>query len=115
MRMAASLLGRARRQHIVTEPFPHVVVEDALPADYYRKLAVEYPSFKSIAGEGPHPNNYLYLKSAYEIPHMPEVSATWRDFFAYHISRDFYSEIVALFGDHIRAAHPAFEALLGRK
>lgn len=113
--MATSLLGRALRRDIVTEPFPHIVVEDALPPDYYRQLAAEYPSFKAIAGEGPHANNYLYLKSAYEIPQMPEVSPAWRDFFAYHISRAFYSEIVALFGDHIRDCHPAFEATLGRK
>ena len=113
--MTISMLGRARRHDIVTEPFPHIVVEDALPADYYRQLAAEYPSFKSIAGEGPHGNNELYLRSAYEIPHMPDVSPAWREFFAYHISRDFYAEIVALFGDHIRAAHPAFEASLGRR
>lgn len=113
--MATSLLGRALRRNIVTEPFPHIVVEDALPVDYYRQLATEFPSFKAIAGEGPHGNNELYLKSAFDIPHMPDVSAAWREFFAYHTSRDFYSEIVALFGDHIRDAHPEFEATLGRK
>lgn len=113
--MAISLLGRALRRNIVTEPFPHIVVEDALPADYYQALAAEYPSFKAIAGEGPYGNNELYLKSAYQIPHMPEVSPAWRDFFAYHISRDFYSGIVTLFGDHIRDCHPSFEGVLGRK
>ena len=113
--MAISLLGRALRRNIVTEPFPHIVVEDALPVDYYRQLATEFPGFKAIAGDGPHGNNELYLKSAFDIPHMPEVSAAWREFFAYHTSRDFYSEIVALFGEHIRDAHPAFEATLGRK
>src|SRR5262245_60424424 len=113
--MAISLLGRALRRDIVTEPFPHIVVEDALPADYYRQLAAEYPGFKAIAGEGPHGNNVLYLKSAYQIPHMPEVSPAWREFFAYHVSREFYSEILALFADHIRDCHPTFEGMPGRK
>lgn len=113
--MAISLLGRALRRNIVTEPFPHIVVEDALPGDYYQQLAAEYPNFNAIAGEGPHGNNELYLKSAFQIPQMPDVSPAWRQFFAYHISRDFYSEIVALFGDHIRDCHPTFEGTLGRK
>lgn len=113
--MASSLLGRVLRRNIVTEPFPHIVVEDALPADDYRQLAAEFPPLKAIAGEGPHGNNQLYLKSAFDLAHMPDVSPAWRQFFAYHTAREFYSEIVALFGDHIRDAHPAFEATLGRK
>ena len=48
--MTISMLGRARRHDIVTEPFPHIVVEDALPADYYRQLAAEYPSFEFDRG-----------------------------------------------------------------
>jgi len=113
--MAISILDRVSRSDIVTDPYPHLVVADALPADTYARLAAEYPSFTTLAGAGPHPNNTLYLKSAWDIPFMPEITAAWRDFAAYHVSRDFYHKVMALFADHVRAAHPAFEGKLGRR
>jgi hypothetical protein len=46
---------------------------------------------------------------------MQDVPAIWREFVAYHVSMDFYREIVSLFGDQIRRAHPNLdEKLAGR-
>ena len=112
--MAISILDRVSRSDIVLDPFPHIVVADALPADYYARLADEYPSFATLAGPGPHPNNTLYVRSAWDIPFMPDVTAVWRQFAAHHVSRDFYRKMVALFGDRIRNAHPTLEGELGR-
>jgi hypothetical protein len=110
-----SILSSATGSDVVTDPFPHILIENALPASYYAQLAGEYPSFESVAGTGPHENNTLFLRSAYELAKMPDLAPVWREFIAYHMSRDFYLEVVALFGAHIRKAHPALEQTLGRE
>ena len=113
--MAISILNRATKQAIAAEPFPHIVIEEALPPDYYAALARHYPSFEAVAGAGPYKNNTLYQKSAPQIAAMTEAGPLWQDFVSYHVSAAFFREIVALFGDTIRAAYPALEDVLGRR
>ena len=112
--MVPSILSFATRSDVVTDPFPHILIEDALPASYYAQLAHEYPTFEAMVGRGPYKNNHLYQRSAFELATMPAVSPAWRAFVAYHMSRDFFHEAIELFGQHIRQAYPALERELGK-
>lgn len=93
---SSSILARATPADIRLDPFPHIVIRDALPAALYGTLAECYPDITEVAGKGPLKNNTLYLKSALEVIDNPVFPQVWREFFAYHCSRAFYLEVVAL-------------------
>ena len=104
--MIASLLSRVSSADIVTEPFPHVCIPDALPADLYAQLAAHYPGFDRIgwAGDRAPASNHRFQLSAWPAGNMPDMAPVWRNFLAYHASSAFFAQVVALFADHWPAA-----------
>lgn len=104
--MIASLLSRVSSADIVTEPFPHVCIPDALPADLYAQLAAHYPGFDRIgwAGDRAPASNHRFQLSAWPAGNMPNMAPVWRNFLAYHASSAFFAQVVALFADHWPAA-----------
>lgn len=112
--MVHSILHKARHEHLRLHPFPHLVLRDALPADYYERLARVYPPTELIAGQDELKNNFLYLKSAFEVIEDSSVDPLWREFFSYHCSTDFYHEVLKLWGDIITQIYPDPEATFGK-
>lgn len=111
---AISVLNRVTKADIVTHPFPHVLIENALPSGYFRQLEHEYPSFELIAGPGPHRNNHAHLKSTVDIRKMTGVSSAWREFVEYHSSEEFYREVAQLFQEYFQSSYPELERKRGR-
>lgn len=110
-----NVLGRASRADVITDPFPHVVIRNALREDVYEQLANEFPGMSVIADDAaPQDNKYYFLSAAKAQTHQG-VSALWKEFMAYHTSPAFLSEVVALFGNHIRAMHPHLELAFGKR
>ncbi|MFT4581414.1 MAG: hypothetical protein ACI915_000146 [Gammaproteobacteria bacterium] len=109
-----SVLSKATPRDIRIEPFPHVVIHNALPDNEFAILSQTYPSIETIAGGEPLKNNTLYLKSALDVIDTPAYSQSWRDFFAYHCSREFYSEVIALWQEVLDETHPAIDAQYGK-
>jgi hypothetical protein len=112
--MATSILGNLDASQIVLEPYPHVVVRDALDHAYYAELDAAYPELNTIAGDGPLPNNKLYNRSAHDIVDDMVIPEIWRDFFAYHTSRAFLKEVLAFWAGAIALEYPDLEARAGR-
>jgi len=111
---AASVLRKATRSQIVSEPYPHIVVQDALPTDLYRRLERTFPA-SEIIERGRSlaiPGRFGY--SAAGVVDNERIDPAWRSFFEYHASAAFLSEIISLFGPVIRQAHPHLELRLGR-
>ena len=104
-----SIVERISPSAVRDEPFPHVVVENALPADYYAELEAGYPSLDYVAGPGSLENNTLYLKSAAEVLEDQRVPAVWREFFAYHCSQAFFREVCDFWRTWIERLHPDLE------
>jgi|SoiMethySBSTD1v2_1073268.scaffolds.fasta_scaffold00086_31 hypothetical protein len=97
---AVSLLQRASNDHLVTEPFPHLVIEDALPAAYYDDLARTLPSDEALRGDRPwQANTYYRIAAATSLDAANPVAlpAPWRDFIAYHVSPAFYADVLRVF------------------
>jgi hypothetical protein len=111
---ASSILARAADIRILDDPFPHFILPNALPEDYFLALADAYPGLQAVAGEGPHENNALYKKAAYEVLDDPSFAPTWRDFFALHTSAEFFREVVALWKGWIDRLYPGLERAYGR-
>jgi hypothetical protein len=108
-----SVLAKARRADVVAEPFPHLVIRDALPAPFYDRLAAEYPS-PALLADGRDYRNLKQGWNADKVAASAEVSPLWKAFVAYHHSQAFYREVVELFGDAIRARYPQIEKRRGK-
>jgi hypothetical protein len=109
-----SVLAKATASDISFEPFPHLVIRNALPDDAFARLSQTYPSTETVAGVGPLKNNTLYLKSALDVIDAPVYSESWRHFFAYHCSHEFYAEVIALWREVLEATHPTIGAAYGK-
>ena len=110
-----SVLGRARQIGITAEPFPHVVIPDALEPGYYEELASEFPAAEIILN-GREPESARNLRyAASDILNDIRISDRWREFVRYHVSQDFFKEVHSLFGSHIRTLHPRLEQSVTRK
>lgn len=95
-----SVLDRVTPADLRLEPFPHVVIDDALPADSYRLLADSFPSFAQVAWDGPAPSNQRFAMSTFMYEILDSVPDCWRAFGGRHTGRAFLRQVYALFAGH---------------
>lgn len=100
-----SLLQRATGIQVCTEPFPHLVLEQALPSELCGALLANYPAPAELGVDLKQSNTRWSVGYATARQH-PAVPPLWRSFLAYHSSQDFLDEILALFGPHLCALYP---------
>jgi hypothetical protein len=100
-----SVLQRAQASDVVSDPYPFVVVPDALPSDLCDALISEYPRL-GILGVDATQNNSRWSIPAPEVSQNPAIARVWKDFVAYHASPAFFDECVRVFGDHIVRLYP---------
>ena len=109
-----SILQQATPAHVSTDPFPHIVIEDALPEDLYADLARAFPHDEIVRRGKALRDKGKFSYDASRVLASEEIDIRWRDFMAYHTSQQFFCEVISLFGDHIRRLHPGLEARLGK-
>jgi hypothetical protein len=101
---ALSVLQNVRRGDVVRDPYPFVVVEDAIPASLCRALIEQYPAPEAVgAGTDSNARWSLPADDAAQSGHIAQV---WKDFTRYHASPQFFSEIVDVFGAEIVRLYP---------
>ncbi len=111
----SSVLGKASPTDVANRPFAHVAIDAALPADYYAALAQSFPPLEAFLRDLERtPENHAARLEFKQLQSAGMVSDAWRDFFAYHVSREFWRDIVRVFGDELRIAHPGLENKIGR-
>jgi hypothetical protein len=123
-----SVLESVTRDDLLLDPYPHIVRESCLPADYYSKLLSAFPSDETITSiYKRHPDcppqiresvirqNTRYDISAFQLLEAPGlVPGIWMDFVRYHTSPQFFSEVLNLIGPEIRHTYPFLEERLGK-
>lgn len=112
--MAQSVLKNLDPAEIRQEPFPYLIVHDALDPDYYAELEAAYPALERVAGPGPLANNKLYSRSAPDILADEGIPQVWRDFFSYHSSQAFLEECLAFWAEPIAREYPDIERRFGK-
>lgn len=111
-----SILNRVDANSVVMEPFPHLVLKDALPPELYAKLADEYPSIDAILPDGEVPqNNCRYQINAQRGLSSNIMHESWCEIMQHHVSPEFWGEVVAKLGPAIRHSYPQLEGQVGRK
>jgi hypothetical protein len=109
------LLSNAGSAALSLEPFPHLVLDNALDADTYQMLVGQFPAVDAINRRaGALKNNHLYLLSAPQVLLEQSISQACRDFFAYHVSNAFWQASLPLLREALLRIFPDLEAIAGR-
>lgn len=77
------------------EPFPHMVIEPALPSELYAQLARDYPE-QSVIRQGGHESEFVCRYPAPRALADQHLSPLWTSFLHYHTSLEFFREAVEL-------------------
>lgn len=113
---APSLLAQRALGDIAAEPFPHLVVKNPVPDDRYRRLVECLPEPDAILrGRDVRRSNSAARLPFFLAESNPAVDPAWQAFFSYHVSYDFWHDIVSVFGGVIRARYPTLEERVGRR
>ena len=100
-----SILQRATAADLQIDPFPHVVIPNALPDDLYRELEASFPSPESMGIKADR-NNHRWNYASRKIRRNRKLPQIWRDFIAYHASEAFYRDVVGIFYEGIHGLYP---------
>ena len=89
-----------KKPTVQVDPYPHVVIEDALPWDLYEELENSFPE-EQVLQTDPLDNGICYrMKSNVMLDptFQPDV---WRKFTEYHTSAEWFNEVNELFRPHM--------------
>jgi len=116
-----SVLARATPADVRMAPFAHIVVENCLPPELYRRLADAYPADAVVRDnvdahrrKRPAQNQRNDIGAHRSLSAGGPVAPLWQDFVRRHTSPVFLAELMAVFAPAIRATHPWLEARLGQ-
>ena len=95
-----TLLDRADKARVVLEPYPHIVIENALPDDVYQALASSFPTLGDLPEDLAGTNNKRFnLYASWGPTELPkeQTPAPWQAFLEAHASTDFSRKVFDLF------------------
>ncbi len=97
-----SLLQNFKKSDFYIDPYPHVIIHNALPQDTYEKLKDAAPSNlipdKSL-------DNVRGNINFDQLENIPE-NKIFLDFLNYHNSEKYYEEFVSIFKDELNKSYP---------
>ena len=106
MKKKYSVLSKAIKVNLQLNPYPHLVIEDALPQEYYNILSSKFPlnyfENNKIEGENNVRKDIFYK----DLMTNNEIDPEWKNFISYHSSMEFYHEILSVFEDIILQKFP---------
>jgi len=109
-----SILSNASSLDVKTEPYPHLVIKNALDPEVYAQLEAEYPD-PAIVLNGRDKKDTWYDYPACLAAENSTITPKWKEFLQLHTSEDFYRDLVELFGDVITDLSPELETRYGKK
>ena len=101
-----NILKNVKKSDVILEPFPHVVIDNAIDEDLYESLSKNFPSPEHIMDVAyshskrykPHDNNCIFQLKNADIVNNSCVSKEWKEFTKYHSSEEFHKVVLDLFG-----------------
>ena len=87
-------------KHVIPDPYPHVVIENALPEDIHNELRdslpEQYVTTAQLCEEG---RCYRAKVKHLEADNYP-IAPIWKEFFDYHTSKEYFDEVMNVFSDY---------------
>ncbi len=108
-----SILSKVSSADIVHDPYPHIVIENALDDALYQELFESLPS-EELVLDGREKKNTWFDYPACKVVDNPNITPLWQEFFRYHTSSQFYLELIEKFGETLKELHPGLETKLGK-
>jgi hypothetical protein len=110
-----SILSNLGERRLTLEPFPHIVIENALDRGVYDALMAVFPSLDVVCGKTQGiTSNTLYMRPARDVVSDDRVSPLFREMFAYHVSNGFWHELTPLLAATMRSLQPDLERRIGK-
>ena len=81
-----------KRPEVNADPYPHVVIEEALPWDLYEELENSFPE-KQILDTTPFDNGICFRMKANIMLDQKFQPDIWRKFTEYHTSAEWFNEV----------------------
>ncbi len=103
--MVHSLLETVSKGRRSADGLPYMVLEDALPADYYAQLEASWPATETIAGANDLKNNRPYRIGSTDAIGDTRIAPIWREFVAYHSGSQFLRDVHDLWRSDIERLH----------
>ena len=91
-----SVFAKARPEHVRVEPFPHIVIEEALARDHCEALLRSRPHYPGDASA----SNRRLAVPAWMLMSLELYDPLWRDFARLHCDRAICCRVADLFADH---------------
>jgi len=108
-----SVLSKVGKEHVHLEPFPYLLIEDAISPELAAELLKSYPPLEKIAGGRDLGNNLRFSYSAHKSLKDEAVAPIWKEFVKTHTSKEFFGELTSLLGEGIRKTFPDLEDRYG--
>jgi hypothetical protein len=112
--MTHSLLEQSARARRGKAGVPYIIIDDALPAEYYRDLERSFPDDAEVAVREAVGARNVHRRSAREVIDDERIPAIWRDFFAYHCSPAFFAEVRTFWAEEIARFHATIPGNFGK-
>jgi hypothetical protein len=103
--MNVSLFQNFRREHLYRDPFPYIVIENALPESIHDELLKSYPS-PELQQVNSSLNNFRWSTKARDIASIPNLADLWRQMIQYHTSQMFLDEVFKIFEQDLLEMFP---------
>lgn len=100
-----SLLQNLKPSDIYDDPFPHVIIDSALPIELCSELQRTFPSLATL-GVQESANNQRWSTSAKSCQSISGLSCAWLDIINYHTSQIFLNEVVSTFQVQLESLYP---------
>ena len=98
-----------KKPKVITDPYPHIIIEDALPWDLYEELEKTFPE-EQVLNTIPFDNGICYRMKSDILVHPEFQPDVWRKFSEYHTSAEWFREVYELFKPWL--SHPKVTDLL---
>ncbi|MCP5185594.1 MAG: 2OG-Fe(II) oxygenase [Pseudomonadales bacterium] len=112
--MTQSILHNLSSDSIDRNPFPHLILRNAIEPTLYAELERNLPSMEMVAGPGQLKNNHAYRLGAENVIHNPDIAPVWREFFDYHTSEAYFRELVEFWRRDVADYHPGLTRNYGK-
>lgn len=100
-------------KNVLEQPFPHVVVEEALDKELLDQIFRSIPDLKSLTDGKRYGNNERFNYSASDILANPDIAPEFKELARIHLSQAFLKGVVNLFGKFIPEYFPDFKNRFG--
>ena len=87
-----------KKPTVQTDPYPHVIIEEALPWDLYEALENSFPEGMVMQKHNAYDNGICFrLKADKLLDPTGSVPGVWKEFTRYHTSAEWFNQVNELF------------------